>query len=220
MEDKTELLKEKLTDNRGKRVIFLSHCILNENTRYLGGATRSGVIDETTDYLQEKGIGIVQMKCPEQKAWGGVLKKEMLRAYGAKNIPVLFRKLYINSFINKTKKIYQYIAKEITEEMEDYIKSGFEVVGIVGVKGSPSCGVSSSLDLKMSAGYLVNIDLDKIDKKRLNEGLYKECLSQNNGFFIKALKEEMVKKNIDIPFLEHDLLDELKGGKAKDLEVK
>jgi hypothetical protein len=30
------------------------------------------------------GWGIYQMPCPEQRAWGGVLKRHLLRAYGSK----------------------------------------------------------------------------------------------------------------------------------------
>jgi hypothetical protein len=37
-----QLLLERLKDERSKRVIFVSHCWLNENTRYLGGAFRPG----------------------------------------------------------------------------------------------------------------------------------------------------------------------------------
>ena len=74
---KIHLLQEKLKDERGKTVVFLSHCLLNENTRYLGGACRKACVDELIDDLQKQGIGIVQMKCPEQKTWGGVLKREM-----------------------------------------------------------------------------------------------------------------------------------------------
>ena len=72
---------KRLRDERGKKVIYLSHCLLNENTRYLGGAFRKAGVDELIDELQKKGIGIVQMKCPEQKTWGGVLKREILMGY-------------------------------------------------------------------------------------------------------------------------------------------
>jgi len=57
MNKKISLLQEKLKDKRGKKVIFLSHCLLNENTRYLGGAFRKAGIDELIDELQKQGIG-------------------------------------------------------------------------------------------------------------------------------------------------------------------
>jgi hypothetical protein len=47
-----QLLLERLKDERSKRVIFVSHCLLNENTRYLGGAFRRGCADKFVDALQ------------------------------------------------------------------------------------------------------------------------------------------------------------------------
>ena len=35
---KLEQLQRALADKRSRRVVFVSHCILNENVRYLGGA--------------------------------------------------------------------------------------------------------------------------------------------------------------------------------------
>ncbi|NPD88739.1 MAG: hypothetical protein HGN29_08435 [Asgard group archaeon] len=63
--------QNRLHDERSKKIILLSHCILNENSRYMGGAFREGSIDEIVDLLQSKGIGIIQMDCPEIFAWGG-----------------------------------------------------------------------------------------------------------------------------------------------------
>ena len=33
-----QVLLERLDDERSKKVVFISHCLLNENVRYLGGA--------------------------------------------------------------------------------------------------------------------------------------------------------------------------------------
>ena len=55
-----QLLLTRLADERGKQVVFVSHCLLNENTRYLGGAfRRSGVgLDEIIAGFQHAGIGL------------------------------------------------------------------------------------------------------------------------------------------------------------------
>lgn len=79
-----QLLLERLKDERSQRVIFVSHCLLNENTRYPGGAFRSGGVDELMDGWQREGVGICQMHCPEQRAWGGVLKRYLLPMYGSR----------------------------------------------------------------------------------------------------------------------------------------
>jgi hypothetical protein len=59
-EHKVRTLVERLKDDRSKKVVFVSHCLLNENARYLGGAVRPGCVDEVVDELQRQGMGIVQ----------------------------------------------------------------------------------------------------------------------------------------------------------------
>ena len=80
---KPEVLRGVLSDARSGRVMFVSHCMLNQNVRYQGGATRPGAVDEVVANLQRAGVGIVQMQCPEQRAWGGVDKRYTMPAYGA-----------------------------------------------------------------------------------------------------------------------------------------
>ena len=62
--------------------MFVSHCLLNQNTRYLGGAFRPGAVPEVVGPYLRDGIGICQLPCPEQLAWGGVLKRRLLTVYG------------------------------------------------------------------------------------------------------------------------------------------
>src|SRR5512134_1840085 len=75
-------LVHRLRDARNRRVVFLAHCLLNENTRYLGGACRAGCVKELLAQCIDLGLGVVQLPCPEELAWGGVLKRHLLRAYG------------------------------------------------------------------------------------------------------------------------------------------
>lgn len=181
---KIHLLQEKLKDERAKKVIFLSHCLLNENTRYLGGTCRKACVDELVDELQKQGIGIVQMKCPEQKTWGGVLKREMLMGYGIKgSILNAFRVPYMMYFIWKTKRSFKRMAKEVVSEIKDYIDSGFELMGIIGIQGSPSCGVSASLDLKKSADFVAQLNIKKIDRDLVNDYFYQNCMVDKSGLF-------------------------------------
>lgn len=206
------VIMDKLKDERGKKVIFLSHCLLNENTRYCGGACRRACVDEIVDSLQKKGIGMVQMKCPEQKAWGGVLKREMLTGYCIKGTWLrFFLNPLMTLFLWKTKIYFRIIAKEVVFEIRDYIDSGFEVCGIVGIKGSPSCGVSASLDLKKSARFAADLDIETLSREYFNEHCYKKCMVGKSGLFFEELKKQLSAKDINVTFLEHDLPGELNG---------
>lgn len=215
MDKKLKILTEKLKDERSKKVIFTAHCILNENTRYLGGAFRKAGVDEVINELQKQNIGIVQMKCPEQKAWGGILKRKMLKGYGIKNSFINnFRKPYILYFIWRTKRIYKKIAKEVVSEIQDYLNSGIEVVGIIGVKGSPSCGISTALDIKKSVEFIASLEVAKIEMNYFNDYCFKNCLINEQGLFMAALKKELKRKNMDIRFIEYDFFSEMKGSKV------
>jgi predicted secreted protein len=182
MDPKLKLLAEKLKDERSKKVVFVAHCILNENTRYLGGAFRKGCIDEVVDEMQRQGIGIVQMKCPEQKAWGGLLKKYMWQPMSSRNtILYKLKGVFLPFFIWNTRRIYQKIAREIGAEIKDYLESGFEVLGIMGIAGSPSCGVTRALDIRKSFEFLANTDTDDLNRKRMNELGVNELIIEGKG---------------------------------------
>ena len=66
--DSAGLLLDQLHDERSRRVVLVSHCLLNENTRYAGGATRPGAVVEIVDELMAAGYGIHQLPCPERVA--------------------------------------------------------------------------------------------------------------------------------------------------------
>ena len=51
-------MRSKLRDERSGRVVFVSHCLLNQNTRYLGGAFRPGAVHEVVDPYLRDGTGI------------------------------------------------------------------------------------------------------------------------------------------------------------------
>jgi predicted secreted protein len=64
-----KLWTQQLADQRSRKVTFLSHCLLKENTRYLGVACRGGAIRELVEACLDNGLGIVQIPCPEQQTW-------------------------------------------------------------------------------------------------------------------------------------------------------
>ena len=207
-----QLLLERLQDERGKRVIFVSHCLLNENTRYLGGAFRRGGVDEIVDGFQQEGLGIYQMRCPEQRAWGGVLKRHMLPIYSSKGTLLYrLRHVLLPLFIWYTRWMYGQLAKEVVRDIEDYVRSGFAVVGIVGVGGSPSCGVCSRLDLRRSLEVVANCPLARLDRHLMNEEAIAACLSEGEGLFIEAIQRHLRRKHLTIRWYEHELLTEIRG---------
>ena len=106
---------------------------------------------EVVTGLLEAGVGISQMPCPEQRAWGGVLKRLLLHAHGIKGSPLYpLRRPLMRLFVAYTRLAYARLARGVAREIADYQRSGYEVVGVIGVGSSPSCGVSHTLDMAQS----------------------------------------------------------------------
>lgn len=203
----TEQLAEKLKDERSKKVIFVSHCILNINVRYLGGAFRKSGINEIIDEIQKNNIGIIQMRCPEKEAWGGVTKPYSWLSLKIKSSFIV--KTFYPVFMWRTKLIYRKIAKKVVKDMQNYQNSGFEIIGIVGISASPTCSISKTIDGRKFLDYLSNKKVDDIKRENLNDFCIKGALVDGNGLYILELKRILKKKKMDIRFYEHDLIREM-----------
>lgn len=185
-------LDERLADDRGGRVIFVSHCLLNENTRHLGGAFRRGGVDELVDGFQQEGLGIVQMRRPEQCAWDGVRKRRILWVYGASARWPLLSRLFpvlLPTFRRYTCWRYRWLARGVAREIADYSRSGYQVVGVVGVGGSPSCGVWTTLDMARSLQVIANCPLVQLDRHDLNDDAIVARRTEGAGLLVAALQQ-------------------------------
>jgi len=214
MNSVVRILSEKLRDERSRKVVFVSHCILNENTRYLGGAFRKGCVDEVVDCLRAMEVGIVQMPCPERECWGGVLRKDIVRAYGSKG--TFSYRIYdalLDLWIWNIKRKYRGLAKKVVEEIRDYKDSGFEVIGIVGIDGSPSCGVNQTLDMKTLFERVSEKDVGSLTREENNQ-LVTESLTDGKGYFVQELQDGLRKWNLNTRFYAHSLSGEMKGEKS------
>jgi alpha-1,6-mannosyltransferase len=201
----------RLADARGNRVVFLSHCLLDENVRYLGGAFHSGAAPETLAVIRS-GVGICQMPCPEMRAWGGVQKQRMLLAYGLRDTKLYaLRRPLFGLFIAATRLSYWRLARSVADEIEQYRDAGVTVLGVVGIGASPSCGVTTTLDLARSFETVAGCPLAAIDCTLVNQHAVADCRVGGAGLFVRALRRQLSKRGIDVRFLEHDLIAEMHG---------
>jgi len=113
-------------DARSKRVILLAHCLLNQNSVVVGKARRPGPVKEVLELLSDAGIGIVQLPCPE------------LTYYGLRRFWAVKEQFDNPGFRSHCRRL----AEEVAAIVQEYIRNGYEVLGVVGVNGSPSCGVN------------------------------------------------------------------------------
>ncbi|WP_082974439.1 DUF523 domain-containing protein [Mycobacterium sp. E1715] len=206
------LLLDQLRDQRGRRVMLVSHCLLNENTRYAGGATRPGAVAEAVEELIGAGYGIHQLPCPERLAWGGALKPHSLPLYHSKGgLLYPFRGLLLRAFVAWTRLVYRRLAQQAVRDVADYQRSGFTVAGIVGIGASPSCGVVTTLDMRASLDVVAACPAAALTRDVMNERAVLGCRRAGEGLFIAALDRQLRRRGLQVPALEHDLAAELRG---------
>ena len=114
-------------DNRSGKIIFVAHCVLNQNARMIDVADFPAMHDQLVDYLQKKQIGIIQMTCPETYCLG--LGRFDVRV-GLEH-PAGMERL-------------QRIIDDLIFTIKEYRFQGMEVVAVIGKEGSPSCGVNQT----------------------------------------------------------------------------
>lgn len=210
--DSAQLVFDGLRDERSRRVVLVSHCLLNENTRYAGGATRPGAVAEIVEELVDAGHGIHQLPCPERLAWGGVLKRHSLRLYDSKGGPLYpMRGVLLHAFIWWTKVVYRRLARRVARDVVDYRRAGITVGGFIGIGASPSCGVITTLDMRTSLEVVATCPAAAMTREVMNERAVLGCRRRGEGLFVNALDRELKRRNVIVPAFEHDLAAELRG---------
>lgn len=197
-------------DARGGRVVFVSHCLLNENVRYPGGATRAGAVAEVVESCLQSGAGICQMPCPEQVAWGGVRKRYVL--WLADFPPLqrrMARRLLVTVGLCWTRVRYRRLARRVAGDVAANIAAGVEVIEIVGVGASPSCGVTNTLDVEAALAAMSARARCPTEPAVFNRDVVLANVRPGSGLFIEALARALRRRNLTVRFVEHDLVAEL-----------
>ena len=118
-------IKGSIADARSGRLMFLSHCILNQNACVRGLASQPAVIREIVDLLLENEVAFFQMPCPEVSYIGSQRWGQTKQMYGS---PMFHR---------HCRKIAEYVC----DQAQTYLDSGHDVIGFVMRDGSPTCGL-------------------------------------------------------------------------------
>lgn len=131
--------------------MVLAHCILNQNAKLDRCAHCSGMISELVEVLLTEGIGILQMECPEMLYLGLDRQADHSASPSVESEDTRIAQRMQES---KAQEIVLRIARNTAQQVTDYLRNHFSVVGILGINGSPSCGVETtwSSDSEL-AGY-------------------------------------------------------------------
>lgn len=212
MSEQVDVLVHRLRDRRSGKVAFVSHCLLNENARYLGGACRRCCVREVVDGLLDRDIGIVQMPCPEQVAWGGVLKRHMLRLYGHRRAGALggIARAY-------SRLVFRRLARRMAAQIADNLAAGYTVEAVIGVDGSPTCGVATTVDIRGAVRDLAATDPGRVTVREQN-AMVRRNLAAGPGLFIQELERQLERRRVHVPVVAHDLIAELDETRARQIQ--
>jgi predicted secreted protein len=114
-----------MNDCRSKKLVLLCHCILNQNSKVEGIARYPGTFRPAVDLILQSDAGIYQLPCPEM-AYLGISRWSAVKAQ------------YSSPFFRRHCRT---LAERIMDEIEDYVNRGYAVLAVIGMDGSPSCGV-------------------------------------------------------------------------------
>ena len=197
-------------DKRSGKVVFVSNCILNINTKFPGYADAEGAFTEFIIPILEAGIGIFQMPCVEALCWGGVgrnrIENDLQNMYRS---GVALDDLDAEWIVNFPDEAIRW-AKYTADQIEDHIQNNYQVLGIIHVANSPSCGLDY-VDNFPKIHYDMwdsGIDLKLLDYDELVEGRKRPTIEQMKamgksgvGAFSGALREELIERGISLPWV-------------------
>ncbi|MFR7316696.1 MULTISPECIES: CD3072 family TudS-related putative desulfidase [Oscillospiraceae] len=131
------------TDGRSKKVIFIAHCLLNQNAISDGTAVYPAAFQELIQRLLEQDVGIVQMPCPELCCLG----LDRGDPAGAAR-PVVEENTRIRGEMEKaeTHTRLMSLVEQVMWQITEYRRHGFKILGIIGANRSPNCGVDTTSD--------------------------------------------------------------------------
>lgn len=160
------------SDGRSKKIVLVSHCILNQNSISDGTADYPGTNESILKLLMESKVGIVQMPCPELLCLG--LDRGDIHG-GERYVVEENTRIRKNLQKQNSMEKINNLVNQVVFQIEEYIGNGFKVLGIIGINRSPSCG----------------IDTTSKDNKE----------ADGQGVFVEALKKALEKKDIRIDMI-------------------
>lgn len=161
-----------VVDKRSKKVAIVAHCLLNQNAKVNGFAFFPAMIKPLIDILHANNFGVIQLPCPETTFSGTRRWWYVREQYDTPGFRAHCRR----------------ILEPILSQIVEYQKEGYKVV-IIGLDGSPSCGVRWSGTSKNWGG----------PPKIPEEEMTNYPLTAKPGIFMEELVSMIGEEEIEMP---------------------
>lgn len=155
----------------GKRIAVLAHCLLNQNAKPFLRARYPGVVGPVIEVLLNTGFALLQLPCPEI-AFGGLKRwSQVIEQYDTPKYRHHCKDLSIR----------------VVDQTEHYLRYGFKMV-IIGIDGSPSCGVKLTGSNPNWQGYPTSAAVEE-----------EYPVTGGTGIFMQELRREIEQRKLVIP---------------------
>lgn len=168
-----------------KKVILLSHCIFNETSKVRSEANIGDIAylakADFLKFLLDNEIGIIQLPCPEMTCYG-------LRRWG--HVKEQFDTPHYRELCNK-------LFKPFLDQIIDYKSNDYDIVAILGIYGSPSCGIYRTCSSKKWGGELGS-------NHNIQDTINSVSSVDGSGIFIEEIQSILKYNNLDIPLIDYN----------------
>ena len=162
---------------RKGKIILAAHCVLNGAAKVEGLNTYGAMMDDLVDYLKGKGISIIQLPCPEMvvygaQRWGHVREQLDHRSY---------------------RESCRSLLVPVIGQVESYLACGFDLVGVIGIDGSPTCGVHTTCSGAEWGGDFLyqSVTWKKVESMTMIDG---------QGILMQELGKMMAEADIELEY--------------------
>lgn len=118
---------------RLKKLVILSHCILNQNSVVKPLARANGAFESIVTSYIKRGYGIYQLPCPELKHLGLSRKPMSKEDYNTKAYKTLCENL----------------VTDVMKDLQLYIEDDVDISYLHGINNSPTCSITGNRGIFM-----------------------------------------------------------------------
>lgn len=165
-----------------EQILFVNHCFLNDATKLKFRAEESQSRERQKKRtilhnLLDNNIEIIQLPCPEFIIYGSNRWGHASTQFDTPHFRETSRKML----------------KPFVMQIQEYLQNPdrFEIIGVVGINGSPSCGVNFTYAGEWGG---------ELSNPKLSETLEKIEKVESPGIFMEVFQEMLAEKDITLPF--------------------
>lgn len=160
---------------RSRRLLVVCHCLLNVQTKVYPLARYPGVFIEALKEHWEKGHGLFQLPCPEITYLG-------MNRWG------MTREQYDHPNFRRH---CERLLEPVMDQLVALHRAGCDIVGVVGMDGSPNCGVHWTCE---------GFEGGDLDVARAQENLSRLRLTPGFGVFMGIFKQKLIQEALEVSF--------------------